>query len=292
MKIGNQSEVGRIEKILIKHPQDAFISQSNIDAQWRELNYSGCPDFSRALEEYENFVGLLKREVSEVYYLPTNEKTGLDSLYVRDALLITGRGAILCNMGKKLRQGEPKAAAEFLARMGIPILGEITGEGRLEGGDVIWLDQRTLVVGQGYRTNQTGIDQLRKITAEFVDELVVVPLPHWKGPEHVLHLMSFISPIDHDLALVYPGLLPAPFREWLLDRGIKLLEVPDSEFEGMACNVLAVSPRRCIALSGNPLTKRMLEEEGAEVWTYQGNEISRKGAGGPTCLTRPLLRMT
>jgi len=291
MRFGSQSEVGKIQKILLKHPKDAFISQDNIDAQWKVLNYSGRPDYSKASEEYENFVGLLKKEVSETHYLPKSDKTGLDSVYVHDPVIITRRGAILCNMGKEKRCGEPSACGELLSELGIPILGAITGEGRLEGGDVVWLDERTLAVGLGYRTNEVGIRQLKEFTAALLDEFVVVPLPHWRGPEHVLHLMTLISPVDYDLAVVYSRLLPIPFREWLVNRGVKLLGVPDSEFETMACNVLTTSPRRCIMLSGNHRTKRMLQDEGVEVREYVGEEISRKGAGGPTCLTIPLLRM-
>ena len=291
MKFGSQSEVGKIQRILIKHPRDAFISQRNVNAQWRKLNYSGCPDYNKALQEYESFIGSLKKEVSEIHYLPKSDKTGLDSIYVHDPVIVTKEGAILCNMGKQERQAEPRAAGDFLSELGIPILGAINGEGRLEGGDVIWLDERTLAVGLGSRTNQEGIHQLKELAEQLVDEFVAVPLPQWQGPGDVLHLMSLISPVDYDLALVYSKLLPVSFREWLVNRGIKLLAVPDCEFEAMACNVLATSPRRCIMLSGNPRTKRMLEEEGLEVWEYVGEEISRKGAGGPTCLTRPLLRM-
>lgn len=290
MELGSQSEVGKIQKILIKHPKDAFISQENVDAQWRKLNYSACPDYSKALDEYERFVDLLKKEVSEIHFLPRSEKTGLDSVYVRDAVITTPKGVILCSMGKEERRGEPSAAGEYLSELGIPILGSITGDGRLEGGDLIWLDERTLVVGQGYRTNEDGIRQLKELTAGLVDEFIVVPLPHWRGPEGVFHLMSMISPVDFDLAIVYSRLLPVPFRQWLIRRAMKLLDVPDSEFQTMGCNILATSPRRCIMLSGNPQTKRMLEDQGVEVSEYVGEEISRKGAGGPTCLTGPLVR--
>lgn len=292
MEYGRQSEVAKIEKILVKHPREAFISQTNVGAQWKRLNYSGPPDYNKALREYEQFVGLLKREVSKIHFLPKSEKTGLDSVYVRDALITTPMGVILCNMGKDERRGEPSAAGEYFSQLGIPILGSIRGEGRLEGGDLIWLDERTLVIGQGYRTNEQGIRQLKELTAGLVDEFVVVPLPHWRGPQDVFHLMTMISPVDFDLAVVYSRLLPVPFRQWLINRGMKLIEVPDSEFRSMGCNILATSPRRCIMLSGNPQTKRMLEEEGVEVSEYVGEEISRKGAGGPTCLTRPLLRRT
>ncbi len=290
MKVSCQSEVDQIKSLLLKHPKDAFMSQEYIQSKWEELNYLASPDYDKALKEYDNFVEYLKKSISEIYYLPQNDKTGLDSIYVHDPAIITNKGAILCNMGKEKRRAEPSAAGEFLLELGIPILGSITGEGRLEGGDVVWIDARTLAVGLGYRTNEEGIRQLKELTRDFVDEFIVVPLPHWKGPGDVLHLMSLISPIDHDLAVVYSRLLPVPFREWLLRRGIRLLEVSDFEFETMACNILAVSPRKCMMISGNPQTKQMLEDKGIEVWEYGGEEISMKGAGGPTCLTRPLLR--
>ncbi len=290
MRIGCQSTVARIKTLLLKHPREAFISQENIRSQWKELNYVGCPDYEQALTEYEHFTDLLKKHIPEIYYLPKNDHTGLDSIYVHDPVLITKRGAILCSMGKPHRQQEPAAVGDYLTELGVPILGAITGEGRLEGGDVVWFDERTLAVGRGYRTNADGIRQLKELTADLVDEFIVVPLPHWKGPQCCLHLMSLISPIDHNLAVVYSKLLPVPFREWLINRGIKLLEVPDPEFPTMAGNVLAVAPRKCIMLAGNPRTKKMLENEGAAVWEYIGEEISLKGEGGPTCLTRPLLR--
>ncbi len=290
MKFSCQSEVDQIKSLLLKHPKDAFLSLDNIQSQWKELNYLASPDYDKALKEYDNFVEYLKKSISDIYYLPQNYKTGLDSIYVHDPVIITNKGAILCNMGKEKRRAEPSAAGEFLLELGIPILGSITGEGTLEGGDVVWIDEYTLAVGLGYRTNEEGIRQLKELIRDIVDEFIVVPLPHWKGPGDVLHLMSLISPVDHGLAVVYSKLLPVPFREWLLRRGIQLLDVPDSEFETMACNILAVSPRKCIMISGNPQTKQMLGDKGIEIWEYGGEEISRKGAGGPTCLTRPLLR--
>ncbi len=288
---GSHSEAGKIQSILLKHPKDAFISQSNIDNQWEDLNYSGCPDYEKALIEYGDFVSLLESEIPEALYLPEDNATGLDSIYVRDSMVITIQGVILCNMGKELRRGEPSAAGRYLEQLGIPILGAISGEGRLEGGDVIWLDENTLVVGEGYRTNAEGIRQLKELTAPFGTDMVVVPLPRWRGPEDVFHLMSIISPVDVDLAVVYSKLLPIPFYEMLIERGIQLLDVTDEEFVTMGCNVLAIAPRRCIVLSGNPNTKRKLEDAGVDVFEYTGREISHKGAGGPTCLTRPLRRL-
>lgn len=290
MKCGSQSETDPIKSILLKHPRAAFKSQKNILAQWRSLNYSAPPDFKKALEEYDSLLEILKRSIPEVHFLPPDDKTGLDSIYVRDSLLITDKGAVLCRMGKEERLAEPAAAGKFLEELGIPVLGSIRGEGKLEGGDIVWFDKRTLAVGLGYRTNQEGVRQLKTLLPDELDECIEVPLPHWEGPEGVMHLMSLISPVRRDLAVVYSRLLPVPFREWLQKRGIRIIEVPDSEFETMACNVLALASRHCIMIEGNPATRRMLEDAGVEVHEYRGEEISRKGAGGPTCLTRPLFR--
>ena len=203
---------------------------------------------------------------------------------------MTDRGLVFCRMGKRVRAAEPKTQALACAALpSTPVAGDIFDPGVLEGGDVIWLDGHTLVVGRGYRTNDEGIRQLRALIPPDT-ELIVVPLPHWRGAGDVMHLMSLISPIDRDLALVYSRLLPVPFRELLLHRGIGLIEVPDEEFDSMGGNVLALAPRRCLMLAGNPLTRAALERAGADVLVYEGKEISIKGAGGPTCLTRPLAR--
>jgi arginine deiminase len=291
MEFGCQSEVGLIKWLLLKHPSEAFISDGVIEEHWIDLNYLSPPDFSHAVEEYADFVELLEKQIQEIHYLPRNDQTGLDSIYVHDPVIMTPEGAVVCNMGKERRRSEPEAMAEFLSRLRIPILGSISGEGCLEGGDVVLFDKHTVAVAEGYRTNREGIRQFYELSKGFISEFQVVPLPHWQGPDDVLHLMSIISPVDHDLAVVYSRLIPVSFREWLIRRGIKLIEVSDVEFETMGCNVLAVAPRKCILLSGNPQTRKMLEQEGAEVWEYKGEEISKKGAGGPTCLTRPLWRI-
>jgi len=290
MPFGGQSEVGKIKRLLLKHPRQAFVDTKNISRQWERLNYLQAPDFEKALREYDHFVDLLKPHVEAIEFLPQHDDTGLDSIYVHDPALITSRGAILCNMGKAERRGEPAVMGDFFSKIGVPIHGVISGTGTLEGGDIVWIDERKLAIGRGYRTNDEGIRQLRQLLKDLVDEIVVVPLPHWRGPGDVLHLMSLISPIDHQLALVYSRLLPVPFREWLLARGLKLLEVPDEEYDRMGCNVLAVEPRKCLMLQGNPRTKALLINEGIEVWEYAGAEISHNGAGGPTCLTRPIWR--
>jgi len=289
-KYGCSSETGPLKRLLLKHPREAFVDDERIADQWVDLNYLGCPDFRRAVEEYDRFIELLEEEGRELIFLPSHPGTGLDSVYVRDAMVMVPEGGILANMGKRQRRGEPEAMRRFLSERGIPLLGEISGEGRLEGGDVVLFDRRAIAVGEGYRTNREGIRQLRETAGSFFEDFLVVPLPHWNGPGDVLHLMSIISPVAPDLAVVYSRLMPVPFRRWLLDRGIRLVEVPDQEFETMGCNVLALAPRKAVMLAGNPRTRSLLEAEGVEVLEYRGEEISKKGSGGPTCLTRPLFR--
>jgi N-dimethylarginine dimethylaminohydrolase len=287
---GSQSEIGTVEHLVVKHARDAFSNDALIDAQWQKLNYTERPDYSRAVREFDQFLSLLRRFDMELHFLPGDESAGLDSLYVRDASVVCDRGIVLCNMGKMERQAEPAAQEAHLAAMGLSIHGRITGDGRLEGGDVTWIDESTLAVGRGYRTNDEGIRQLKELVRECIDELIVVQLPHWRGPSDVFHLMSIFSPIDRDLALVYSPLMPVSFREALLSRGIELVEVPQTEFETMGCNVLAVAPRKCVMLSGNKQTRARLEGAGAEVHEFSGREICIKGGGGPTCLTRPVQR--
>ena len=169
-------------------------------------------------------------------------------------------------------------------------MAELSGPARADGGDIIWLDERTLLVGRSYRTNAAGVHQLREILA--AEDVVVgsADMPHDRGPEHVLHLMSVISPVAADLAVVYPPLAPVPLMEELAVRGVRIVAVPASEYETMACNVLAVRPGVVVMLTGNPQTRAALEAEGCEVHVYEGSEISLKGDGGPTCLTAPILR--
>ncbi len=290
MSFGCQSMVEPVKRVLLKHPRDAFLSVKNLSAQWKDLNYLACPDYAKAVEEYDSFAGLLARVIPRLEFLPARSETGPDSIYTHDPVIVTARGAILCNMGKAQRRREPAAAGEYLQQNAVPILGKINGKGKLEGGDVVWIDEHSLAVGLGYRTNNEGIRQLRDLARDFVKELIVVPLVHWNGPGDVLHLMSVLSPIDDDLAVVYSRLLPAFFREWLIARGIRLVEVSDQEFKTMGCNIFTVAPRKCVMLVGNPETKRRLEKAGAEVWEFNGEEICVKGAGGPTCLTRPIWR--
>jgi N-dimethylarginine dimethylaminohydrolase len=286
-----QSDVGRLTRVLLKSSRDAFVSAEVIGREWRSLNFTAPPDFDRALDEYGRFVEIVTSSGATVDLLPPADVT-LDSIYVRDASIASDRGLILCRMGKPARRGEPAAQAAAAKAMRLPIAGAIEPPGQLEGGDVVWLDRRTIAVGRGYRTNGEGIRQLRVLLGDTIDELIDVGLPHWRGPGDVFHLMSIVSPIDVDVAVVYSPLMPVPFRERLLERGVTLVEVPDEEFDSMGANVLALARRKCVMVAGNPATRARLERAGVEVLEYDGREISLKGGGGPTCLTRPLMRET
>jgi N-dimethylarginine dimethylaminohydrolase len=283
------SETARLTRVAVKHARDAFADAAVVAAQWQSLHFTAPPDFARAVDESDAFVALLEDAGATVERLPPAAGTTLDSIYTRDASIVSPHGVILCTMGKAARRGEPAAQDAAFRQLGIPIAGQIAPPGSLEGGDLIWLDAATVVVGRGYRTNAEGIRQLRLLLGPAV-EVLEVPLPHWRGETDVMHLMSLISPVRHDLAVIYAPLLPVPFREWLIGRGIGFVEVPDAEFDTMGTNVLALGPDRSVMLRGNPVTRARLEAAGVDVIEYDGREISVKGAGGPTCLTRPLER--
>ncbi len=285
------SEYGRIKSLLLKHSKAAFINNVRIEEQWKELNFTEKPDFQKAVYEYSEFESILKLHCDEIFYLPEDNNLSMDSIYCRDASIATNEGMILCNMGKAARKKEPEALRTLFEQCCIKIAGEIKFPGTLEGGDVAWLDEHTLAVGHSYRTNESGIAQLADLLKPVQVGLMIVALPHYKGPSDVFHLMSVFSPVDKDLAVVYSPLMPVLFRNNLLERGFKLIEVPESEFDSMGCNVLALAPRVCMMVKGNPNTKFQLQEAGCKVFEYNGSEISVKGGGGPTCLTRPMCRV-
>jgi N-dimethylarginine dimethylaminohydrolase len=282
------NEYDPLTRVLLRPAGDAFAGPDRVAAEWRALNFTAPPDVEVGVAQHAAFASLLERAGARVEMLGGPGLT-LDSVYVRDASIVTPRGIVLCRMGKAARQDEPAAQRRRFEELGVPIAGAIEAPGLIEGGDVVWFDATTVAAGRGYRTNDAGIAQFRGLLGGDV-EVVVVPLPHYRGPADVFHLMSLISPVAADLAVVYSPLMPVPFRDWLVDRRFRLVEVPDSEFESMGANVLALGPRRVVMLAGNPVTQARLEAEGVEVWTYDGSEISVKGGGGPTCLTRPLAR--
>jgi len=275
---------GRLRRVVVRRPDAAFGS-ADPDA-W---NYTGQPDLDAALEEHARFVDRLADFGAEVIQ-HEGPDVGADAIFVHDPTLITDAGAVILRMGKALRDREPAATERLLEQVGTPILGRLDGDATAEGGDLLWLDARTLAVGQGFRTNTAGAGQLAGLLAELGVRVEPVPLPYHRGAAGCLHLMSLISMLDRDLAVTYSPLLPVSFVRILEARGVHRVEVPDEEFETMGPNVLALAPRRCLMLEGNPVTRRRLEAAGCSVATYRGAEISLKAEGGPTCLTRPLLR--
>lgn len=262
----------------------------HLSEQWQELNYLSRPEFDSSLEEYDKFQEYFVKSNISLEYFPFNKNVQIDSIYCRDASIATDFGMIICKMGKGGRINEPQAHLDIYIENKIPVLGIIEAPGTLEGGDVAWLDKKTLAVGHTYRTNPKGIAQLKALLEPKGIDVVVVELPHYKGKSDVFHLMSILSPVDKDLAVVYSPLMPIKFRNELLNRGFELIEVPEEEFESMGCNVLAVAPRQCLMVAGNPKTQKLLEKTGCQVTTYKGEDISVKGGGGPTCLTRPMQR--
>ncbi len=290
--ISCHSEYAKLKTVFIKRSVDAFVNDTILDRDWKRLNYLSRPDLNGAQQEYTSFEKLLVNSGAEIRHFPNDASVTMDSIYCRDASIATDKGMILCNMGKPARITEPEAQRKAFAGLGLPVLGEIIAPGTVEGGDVAWIDAQTLAVGHTYRTNVSGIEQLTKLLKPLGVRVITVPLPHYRGPSDVFHLMSILSPVDHNLAVVYSPLMPIPFRNDLLDRGYEFIEVPEAEFDSMGCNVLAVGPREVIMVKGNPLTRQGLERAGCNVSEFEGAEISVKGGGGPTCLTRPLERQT
>ncbi len=280
---------GQLRKVAVRPPDAAFVSDAKIDAEWKALNYHSRPDLNRARVEFAEVDRILGAAGAEVIKLPAAEGLSLDALYAHDALIVTPRGLVRPHMGKHARRGEPLINGAYLERLGIPIAGEITAPGLIEGGDLVWIDRHTLLAGIGYRTNLEGVKQLGQLAGADV-EIIWFDMPHYKGRGDVFHLMSCLSPVDRDLAVVYLPLMAGRLVEFLEGRGIKFIEVPDAEFPTMGCNVLALGPRHAMMVEGNPETERRMRAAGVTVEVIKGADICRKGEGGPTCMTRPLVR--
>jgi dimethylargininase len=278
---GCQAMWGTLERVLVRPP---LVSDAG---HVERYGWRGAPDHAAAAAEHKALCAVLEAAGAEVI-VSEHDPGNPDAIYVYDPVLVGDGGAALLRPGKDVRQGEPDAVVATLATAGVPVASRMAAPATAEGGDTVWLDHDTLLVGHGYRTGAAGIAALRRAFPDV--EVVAFDLPHWVGASEVMHLMSLISPLDRDLAVVYPRLAPVRLLELLADRGIEVVEVPDEEFESMGSNVLALGPRRALALEGNDVTRRRLEAAGVDVVTYAGDHISRLGDGGPTCLTRPVLR--
>jgi dimethylargininase len=277
---GSQHMTAALRRVLVRPPQAVDMPS------WRDLGWRGEPDPARLSAEHATFCSLLEEAGAEIV-LSDCTPGNLDAIYTFDPALVTDEGALLLRPGKPQRRDEPDGLVPALEAAGVPVRARLSGQEYAEGGDTLWLDRQTLLVGRSYRTNEAGIAALRRALPDV--DVVAFDLPHLRGPAEVLHLLSLISPLADDLAVVYLPLLPTRLVEALREREISLVEVPDEEFETMGTNVLALAPRVALALEGNRETRLRMEKSGVDVLVYEGVELS-KGDGGPTCLTRPLLR--
>ena len=283
---GAQGMVGRLRRVVMRRPGEAMAA-----ADPREWHYTGAIDVEAAREAHDAFADALRAWDVEVLYHEEPLPDHSDSVFVFDPVLVTDRGTLVLSMGKEPRRGEEEPLARTLQECGVPVYGRLEGSARAEGGDTMWLDHDTLAVGRGFRTNAEGVRQLRGLLEPLGAAVLDYDLPYFTGPEACLHLLSLISPVDVDLAVAYPPLMPTAFWAELRRRGVRLLEVPEDEFlQTQATNVLTVAPRKCVMLEGSPVTKQLLEMADCEVVTFPGEPLSLKAEGGPTCLTRPVLR--
>lgn len=282
---GSQSMIKPLQRVLVRRPDEAFSRADPL-----EWHYTSRPNLALARQEHDALVASLQQAGVEVIYHDEPLSNHADAVFVHDPALVTSQGAIILSMGKALRQGEEAAMARRFEALDVPLLYTLHDEARAEGGDLMWLDEHTLAVGLGFRTNSEGLRQLAEALRGLEVELLPVQLPYYQGPAACLHLMSLVSLVDWRLAVVYLPFLPVPFYQYLQQQDFHLIEVTDAEFETMGTNVLALAPGQCLMLEGNPITQSRLEATGCEVLTYRGYEISLKAEGGPTCLTRPILR--
>ena len=282
---GGHSMTARLRTVMVRPPAPTVGGD-----EWRSFGYVHAIDHAAAQREHAAFTQMLSDLGSDVVASLPDPTGHLDAMFCYDPSLMTDKGAVLLRPGKELRRDEPALHAQSYAQLGIPILGAVEAPGTVEGGDTLWLDDTTLAVGRGYRTNADGIRQLSLILAEVGVTVVPYDLPHWHGAAECLHLMSLISPVAADMAVVFQPMMAVAFVEDLRDRGWRLIDIPEEEFETMGTNVLAIEPGKCVAVNRNPETRRRLEAAGCEVHVYVGDQISHNRQGGPTCLTRPIWR--
>jgi len=273
--------VSKLEHVLVRTP--TTVGNFVADAQWRE------PDRDALVREHSEFVNLLSSLGCTVHTAQAVDGL-VDAVYMHDPMIMTPHGAILLQMGKRVRQPEPAQIRKDLERIGVPILGELTGSAIADGGDKVWLDAKTLLIGHGYRTNGESIAQIRKMLAPYGVEVHAFDLPHFQGPDAVLHLMSVLSPISQDKAVVYEPLAPIRLLEFLKSRNITWLTVNDTEVHTQGANILTVEPNVVVLAAGNPEIEGKLRKSGVTVHIFNGANVAVKGDGGPTCLTAPLLR--
>jgi N-dimethylarginine dimethylaminohydrolase len=289
-RFNGHSMVGALKRVLVCSPRTACWHQPERAARWRELGFVHPPDFQVAQAQHEALCRELEACGAEVEDIPPAMELSLDAVYAHDASLPTDFGLILMRPGKPNRVPEGKHHGSFCQILGIPMLAKITAPATTEAGDIVWLDAKTLLIGHSYRTGAQGIQQMRSLLKSKGVEVLTAPLPHNAGPSACLHLMSLISLLDERTALVDLPWLAVETVELLKERGYGLIEIDYAERETLACNVLALGEKRLLALEENAKTNQRLRTAGFDVRTFPGSEICINGGGGPTCLTRPLLR--
>jgi len=282
---GGQSMVAPLKRVIVQSP-----APPASDDDWRRFGYTHPVDHGQAVDEHEAFCEILSSQGIEIIRQAADEPGRLDSIFVYDTSILTDEGAVLANPGKQLRQHEVERAKTLYDELDVPTIGQIEGPSILEGGDSFWVNASTLAVGAGYRTNASGIAQLQIFVQSFGIDVLPVSLPHWRGPEECLHLLSLISPVADRTAVIYSPLMSTEFMQLLHGLEWTLIDIPDEEFATQATNVLALAPNKVLILKENVETRKLLEAAGIEVLVYTGDEISHNRQGGPTCLTKPLLR--
>ncbi len=282
--------VGALERVLVCSPRTAGWNESDYAAKWQQLGFHHAPNFATAQSQHDALCRELKSAGAELIELPPTPALSLDAVYTHDASLPTDHGLIVMRLGKTNRLSEGPHHAASCETLHISILGTITSPATTEAGDILWLDPKTLLVGHGYRTNAAGIQQLSSLLAPHAVEVISAPLPYGPGPSACLHLMSLISLLDERTALVDLPRLAVETVELLKSRRYKFIEIDPSERDTLACNVLALGNNRLLAIEENPTTNTRLCHAGFDLRTFPGSELCINGSGGPTCLTRPLLR--
>jgi N-dimethylarginine dimethylaminohydrolase len=284
------SMVAPLRRVLVCSPRTAGWSQPDRISQWRDLGFHHPPDFAVAQSQHEALCRELAAASAEVTELPPSPDLTLDAVYTHDASLTTDHGLIIMRPGKPNRISEGPRHATFCESLDVPRLGTITAPASTEAGDILWLDSKTLLIGLGYRSNRAGIEQIRALLAPHAVNVLSAPLPYGPGPSACLHLMSLISLLDDHTALVDLPWLAVETVELLKSRALDFIEIDPSERDTLACNVLALGNNRLLAIQENEKTNARLRHAGFDVRTFPGSELCINGSGGPTCLTRPLLR--
>ena len=282
--------VAPLERVMVCSPRTAGWNLPQVADRWQDLGFHHAPDFPTAESQHESLCHELRAAGAEVTELSSAPQLSLDAVYAHDASLPTDYGVIVLRPGKPNRESEAPHHAAFWKTLQVPALGAITPHGNAEAGDILWLDPKILLIGRGYRTNASGIDQIRSMLAPHQVEVISAPLPYGTGPCACLHLMSLISLLDDHTALVDIPWLAVETVELLHSRGFKFIEIDSSERDTLACNILALGNNRLLAIEENRSTNARLRHAGFDVHTFPGSELCINGSGGPTCLTRPVLR--